>query len=72
MKYGVSEPPGACTLYEINSMFQPGASERQPGPSAQLAKTGTLQQSENYIWNTADVLGRGATAVVYFGRHKVT
>lgn len=33
-------------------------------------KTGSLQQTENYIWNTADVLGKGATAVVYFGRHK--
>ncbi|XP_045164555.2 serine/threonine-protein kinase TBK1-like isoform X2 [Mercenaria mercenaria] len=33
-------------------------------------KTGSLQQTESYIWNTADALGRGATAVVYFGRHK--
>ncbi|XP_060598323.1 serine/threonine-protein kinase TBK1-like isoform X3 [Ruditapes philippinarum] len=33
-------------------------------------KTGSLQQTENYIWNTADALGKGATAVVYFGRHK--
>ena len=38
------------------------------GPSF---KTGSLQQTENYIWNTADALGKGATAVVYFGRHKV-
>lgn len=33
--------------------------------------TGTLVSSENYTWNTADSLGRGASAIVYLGRHKV-
>ena len=32
---------------------------------------GILQSSQNYTWNTADSLGRGATAVVYLGREKV-
>ncbi|KAL8611310.1 hypothetical protein ACOMHN_013741 [Nucella lapillus] len=32
---------------------------------------GILQSSHNYTWNTADSLGRGATAVVYLGREKV-
>ncbi|XP_041349909.1 serine/threonine-protein kinase TBK1-like [Gigantopelta aegis] len=31
---------------------------------------GILQSSENHLWNTADSLGRGATAVVYLGRQK--
>lgn len=31
---------------------------------------GILQSSQNYTWNTADSLGRGATAVVYLGREK--
>ena len=51
-------------------MFDPGPTEHL-GQTAQAFKTGTLQQCENYIWNTADALGKGATAVVYFGRHKV-
>lgn len=34
-------------------------------------KTGTLQQTQNFTWNIADALGKGATATVYFGRHKV-
>lgn len=29
------------------------------------------QSSETYRWNTGDVLGRGATAVVYKARHLV-
>ncbi|KAK7101898.1 serine/threonine-protein kinase TBK1-like [Littorina saxatilis] len=33
---------------------------------------GILQSSTNYTWNTADSLGRGATAVVYLGREKGT
>lgn len=41
------------------------------GHTAASFKTGSLQQTEHFIWNTADALGRGATAVVYFGRHKV-
>ncbi|XP_012944425.1 serine/threonine-protein kinase TBK1, partial [Aplysia californica] len=32
---------------------------------------GTLLFSENYTWNTADSVGRGASAVVFLGRHKV-
>ena len=54
-------------------MFEPGGTAplAQIGQPTQGYKTGTLQQSEHYIWNTADGLGRGATAVVYFGRHKV-
>ncbi|KAL4226441.1 hypothetical protein ACF0H5_014424 [Mactra antiquata] len=40
------------------------------GHGATSFKTGTLQQTENYRWNTADAVGKGATAVVYFGRHK--
>lgn len=31
---------------------------------------GILQSSQSYTWNTADSLGRGATAVVYLGREK--
>ncbi|CAG5134900.1 unnamed protein product, partial [Candidula unifasciata] len=31
---------------------------------------GTLVSTENYTWNTADSLGRGASAMVYLGRHK--
>lgn len=32
---------------------------------------GTLLSSDNYTWNTADSVGRGASAVVFLGRHKV-
>ncbi|CAL1537505.1 unnamed protein product, partial [Lymnaea stagnalis] len=31
---------------------------------------GTLISTDNYTWNTADSLGRGASAIVYLGRHK--
>lgn len=44
------------------------------GPSGSVGtmlKTGILQHTPNYTWNTADALGKGATAVVYFGRNKV-
>ncbi|RUS72915.1 hypothetical protein EGW08_019311 [Elysia chlorotica] len=30
---------------------------------------GSLVSTSNYTWNTADSLGRGASAVVYLGRH---
>ncbi|CAG5136715.1 unnamed protein product, partial [Candidula unifasciata] len=30
----------------------------------------TLVSTDNYTWNTADSLGKGASAVVYLGRHK--
>ncbi|BFZ10682.1 hypothetical protein BsWGS_13721 [Bradybaena similaris] len=33
---------------------------------------GTLVSTDNYTWNTADSLGKGASAVVYLGRNKVT
>ncbi|KAK3595603.1 hypothetical protein CHS0354_009560 [Potamilus streckersoni] len=35
-------------------------------------KSGPLSRSENYVWNNADCIGKGATADVYMGRHKVT
>lgn len=31
-----------------------------------------LRQSQNYIWNTSAVLGKGATGAVYAGLHKLT
>ncbi|ESO85217.1 hypothetical protein LOTGIDRAFT_168021 [Lottia gigantea] len=36
-----------------------------------LVIKGGLQSSQNYTWNDADVLGKGATADVYLGRNKV-
>ncbi|KAL8589272.1 hypothetical protein ACOMHN_039915 [Nucella lapillus] len=34
--------------------------------------TGVLQSTRNYTWNSVDAVGRGATAVVYLGRHQTT
>uniref|UniRef100_A0A0B6ZP08 Protein kinase domain-containing protein n=1 Tax=Arion vulgaris TaxID=1028688 RepID=A0A0B6ZP08_9EUPU len=39
--------------------------------SAYPVVKGALVSTENYTWNTADSLGKGASAVVYLGRHKV-
>ncbi|XP_076447950.1 inhibitor of nuclear factor kappa-B kinase subunit epsilon-like [Babylonia areolata] len=36
----------------------------------QLQK-GVLQSTHTFTWNVSDAVGRGATAVVYLGRHKV-
>ena len=47
------------------------ARQASAGSSGSVCKTGTLQRTNHYIWNTADALGKGATAIVYFGRHKV-
>ena len=43
-----------------------------PSGSGYSDKTGTLNYSSNYVWNKADLLGRGATACVYLGRHRVS
>ena len=31
----------------------------------------TIQQTNNFLWSTADLLGQGATSRVYKGRDKV-
>ncbi|KAL3852400.1 hypothetical protein ACJMK2_016051 [Sinanodonta woodiana] len=36
------------------------------------SRTGVLKQSTTYIWNSADSIGKGSFAEVFFGRHKVT
>ena len=53
-------PVSSIQMYPVSSVGQGGQ------------KSGTLQQTDNFIWNTADILGRGATAVVYYARHKVS
>ncbi|KAK3587551.1 hypothetical protein CHS0354_004837 [Potamilus streckersoni] len=35
-------------------------------------RTGILKKSTTFIWNTADSIGKGSFAEVFFGRHKVT
>ena len=35
-------------------------------------KSGSLISTANYVYNTADCLGKGATASVYLGRERVS
>ncbi|WAR25921.1 TBK1-like protein [Mya arenaria] len=53
-------------------MFRPTGGVGGGVPGNAQVKTGSLQHTDNYTWNTADILGRGATATVFFGRHKTT
>ena len=45
--------------------------QMQPGPSG-TDKSGSLTYTENYVFNNADILGKGATATVFLGRHRVS
>ena len=43
----------------------------QPGQLG-TDKSGPLTYTANYVFNKADILGKGATATVFLGRHRVS
>ncbi|XP_052284351.1 serine/threonine-protein kinase TBK1-like isoform X2 [Dreissena polymorpha] len=49
-----------------------GGSELPGSSISGGARTGTLHETQHFRWNTADVLGKGATATVFYGRNKDT